>query len=111
MDTPTYEEMIRKVLPKFRRPVEIDTAALAEAQRRAERARLLLEDEDLKRAFEMIEGVYMYAWRKTESNDVERRERAWMMVTLLGDLKTYLITCVEKGEAAREQMEKAARRI
>ncbi|HXI67400.1 MAG TPA: hypothetical protein VNH41_05640 [Steroidobacteraceae bacterium] len=107
----TYEEMIRKVLPRFRKPVEIDQGKLAEDRRRGDRAQQLLADEDLKRAFDTVEAVYMHAWRKTDATDMERRERAWQMVTLLGDLRTYLITCVERGDAARETLERAARQV
>ena len=39
---------------------------------------------------------------------VERRERCHMAVLLLQDLNSYLMMCVENGEAARTTMEKFA---
>ena len=104
----SYEEMIRKVLPRFRKPVEVDQVALAEAMRRGARAKQLLDDEDLKQAFTMVEAVYMHVWKTTDAMDVERRERCHDIVTALGDVKKYLISCVETGDAARGKLESAA---
>lgn len=107
-----YDETMRKILEtlRLRAPVEGDAAKMREAMRRAQKAKQLRDDPDLKQAFEMVEGVYMSAWRLSDALDVEKRERCHMVVSLLADLRNYLIACVENGEAARREMEKIANR-
>lgn len=108
-----YEDRMRGVLAKLRlrKPVEIDEFKAREAMRRANKAKHLLEDEDLKTAFEMVEGVYMHAWRNSDATEIEKREHCHMAVNLLADLRKYLIACVENGDAARREMEKSVAQL
>lgn len=101
---------MRKILEPFRAPVQIDEGKAREAQRRGRRARELLEDADLKKAFEMVEGVYLAAWRGSDANDVSRRERCHIAVSLLDDIKNFLHACVENGDAARAEIERKVAR-
>ena len=99
-----YDKAMRRILEPFRAPVEVDEGKLREAQRRGKRAKELLDDPDLKTAFEMVEGIYLGAWRLSDANDVARRERCHIAVSLLSDLKGYLKACVENGDAARAEI-------
>ena len=104
-----YDTRIKAILKKFRlRPaVEIDEFKAREALRRADKAKKLLEDEDLGKAFEVVEGVYLSAWRMSDQTEVEKRERCHIAVNLLADLRNYLMACVANGEAAKTLLEKS----
>lgn len=105
----SYADDIRKHLPRFRKPApEIDPRVAAEAQRRGQRAKQLLDDADLKRAFDTVEAVYLNAWRNSLATDVEVRERAHVAVSLLKDLRNYLLATVEQGDAMARKLEKVA---
>lgn len=101
-----YDRSMRRILEPFRAPVEVDAAKLHEAQRRGRRAQELLNDSDLKQAFEVVEGIYLSAWRLSAVEDVAKRERCHIAVSLLTDIKGFLKACVENGDAARSEIEK-----
>lgn len=108
-----YDTRIKAILKKFRLrpPVEVDEFKAREAMRRADKAKKLLEDEDLTKAFEMVEGVYLGAWRMSDQTEVDKRERCHIAVNLLSDLRNYLMACVANGEAARAALEKAVAQL
>lgn len=97
-------EAIAKLL---RKPVEIDEGRLAQQRARGEAADQLLKHELLAEAFQRIESVYLDAWRNSTTFDTELRERTWMAVQLLGDVKQFLINTVRTGEVATKQILKA----
>jgi hypothetical protein len=105
-----YDGMIKEALVKFglRKPIERDEVKLREAARRGQKAQQLLEDPDLSQAFTIVEDVYMSAWRLSDFLDVEKRERCHVAASLLKDLRTFLIACVENGDAARAEIAKIA---
>jgi hypothetical protein len=103
-----YEKAMRAAMRPFRKPVEVDEFKLRKAMERAARARQLLENEELKAAFEVVESVYLGVWRNTDAMDQERRERCYNMVTALADVKKYLIAAVENGDAAARELKKIA---
>ena len=78
--------------------------ALARSAHRADRARALLEDELLSEAFAKVESHYIAAWRSSASLEVDLRERSWMAVQLLADLRNTLISFVREGEVAKKKI-------
>lgn len=88
----------------LRKPAEPDEHALAVARHRGEQAEQLLKHELLAEAFTKVEAVYMDAWRNSDSLDIDRRERAWVAVGLLADLKNALVAVVREGEAATKKV-------
>jgi hypothetical protein len=103
-----YDKAMRKFMRRYRKPVEVDEFKLRKAMERAARAKQLLENEELKAAFEVVESVYMGVWRNTDAMDQERRERCYNIVTALNDVRKYLIAAVENGDAAAREMKKIA---
>lgn len=90
----------------LRKPVEVDEFALARAAERAARAEALLRDEELQDAFFAVESVYVNAWRTSDALDVDLRERSWVAVQLLSDLKHALIQHVREGSVANDRLAK-----
>jgi len=76
---------------------------------RANRAEALLNDEMFQEAFEAVESVYEAAWRTSDAYDYEQRERAYVAVKLLDDLKNLLLGYVRDGEIAQKQLERSMR--
>lgn len=68
---------------------------------RGERARQLLEDEQLQDAFDTIEKEYMDTWLNSPERDVEGRERLRLMIKTVRRLKLELQTVMETGHIAR----------
>ncbi len=105
-------DVARMLLAKatLRKPVEPDELKLAEERARGERAKRLLEDELLVEAFDKIERVYVATWRATRPDDIEVRERAYLMLLLLGDLRTALTEVANTGAVAAETLERLSKR-
>jgi hypothetical protein len=99
---------VRNLSHLLRKPKEVDQHALDVKRARATEAHALLENEMLKEAFDRVEGVYMQAWRGSDPFATETRERSWIAVQLLSDLKNSLIAVVRDGEAATAQLKKLA---
>jgi hypothetical protein len=96
-------------LSLLRKPVEIDEVAQREAAARGAAAERLARDEAFSLALEQVEAVYMNAWKNADPFDIDVRERAWISVKLLGDLKGQILATVHNGVAARKLIEKALR--
>jgi hypothetical protein len=99
---------VRSISHLLRKPKEVDQHELDVKRARATHAQQLLEDPMLKEAFERVESVYMQAWRNSDPFASDTRERSWVAVQLLGDLKNSLIAVVRDGEAATAQLKKLA---
>lgn len=95
------------MLGLLRKPKEVDQFKLAQAAERGDRAERLARDEAFTDALREVEAVYMEAWRAASPLDTEVRERAWVAVKLLDDIRGQIVATVREGVAARKQIERA----
>lgn len=94
----------------LRKPKEVDEVAARRAVERGQAAERLGRDEAFSDALDQIEAVYMNAWKNADPFDVESRERAWVAVKLLGDIRGQILATVHNGVAAQKLIEKALQR-
>lgn len=71
---------------------------------RGRRAKLLLEDDLLKEAFEEVDKYFVHCWRKAE--DTNLREQEWMKQKALAEVKRVLAIFIERGEMAERRLAK-----
>jgi hypothetical protein len=90
----------------MRRPVKIDEGAEIAASDLGQKARFLLEDETLKRAFAELEAAMMAQWRASAADDLDLREAAFVRINALDDILGKLRSWVASGEKARDQLQK-----
>lgn len=69
--------------------------------RRGDRAQALLESDTFAETWREIENDCMARWRTSPTRDAEGRERIWMMVGVLGAIRSELEGRVATGRAAR----------
>lgn len=83
-----------------------------ETIRRGERARQILEDDLVVDAFAAMRAHLHDRFSGSESNDIEVRERIWLMLQLVGKLESFFEAALANGkfEADRIVQEDAAKR-
>ncbi len=74
--------------------------------RRGQEAKELLENPMLVEAFEALEREYLKAWRQSKPADDEERERLWLAVGILDEIKRHLRVVVENGVMAKRDIDK-----
>ena len=79
-------------------------------QRRGAEARALLDSPALDEAFKALEGEYLKAWRESKPADQEERERLWLAVGILGEIKRHLRIVVDTGAMAKRDIDKISGR-
>jgi hypothetical protein len=94
----------------LRKPRALDETKNAEARERGAKAEALLRDEALQLAFRQLDEAYTTFWRNTSPEDVDTRERAWASLKVLDDVRNLLISTVQNGAAAQQELERALRR-
>lgn len=70
----------------------------------------LLENPMLAEAFDKIEAAYMDEWRQSKLPDLEGRERLWLAIQVLGEVKRHLRVVVENGVIAKRDIDRIAGR-
>lgn len=75
---------------------------------RAQRAKALLDDELLNEAFKSVRDDLMTTWATCELP--EQRERIWVSVNVLDQIKAALITAVANGRVAQHEIDAIAAR-
>jgi hypothetical protein len=83
---------------------------LNEALARAARAKLLLEDELLADAFDMLDREYVKAWRESHARDTDARERLWQAVQIVAKVRSHLSSAVSNGKIAQRELDGLAAR-
>ena len=79
-------------------------------QRRGAEARALLESPALEDAFKTLETEYLKAWRESKPADQEERERLWLAVGILSEIKRHLRIVVDAGAMAKRDIDKLSGR-
>ena len=77
---------------------------------RGQDAKRLLEEPLLQEAFEVIEQEIMEKWKTAPARDVDGREKLWMMLHLLGRVRSHLESVMASGHLAEATLAQRARR-
>lgn len=81
-----------------------DEGQRAEEIDRGNKAKVILSDPLFQEAFDQLRELYMNAWEQTTIKDSDTRERLWMMIANLGDVKAHLKTVLETGQMSEQQL-------
>lgn len=82
-----------------------------ESIERGEKASSLMRNEILQEAFESLETEFIQAWKHSDVNDSQNRERLYMLCQNLSAVKGYLAKVVTDGKLAKAQLEELQNRI
>lgn len=77
---------------------------LEQESRRGEQARRLLEEPLLQEAFAAVDSALREAWAATADEAMAERERLWLMLKLLGRVRSHLVDTLETGKLANAQL-------
>jgi hypothetical protein len=77
---------------------------------RANEAKELLENPLLEEAFAQVEQAYLADWRSSGLADLEGRERIWLAIKVLEEVKRHLRIVVESGTIAKRDIDRIAGR-
>ena len=67
-------------------------------------ANTVLENPVFQSVFDDIEKELTEAWKSSPNRDVEGRERVFLMMAMLGKIKSCLLTTMETGKLAKEEL-------
>ena len=70
-------------------------------EQRERRAQLLIDDELLKEAFDVLKEDLMNRWSNSGSTDLEARESIWLAMRLLDRIHGHINSIVETGHMAK----------
>jgi len=69
-------------------------------------AALLTLDSVVMEAFQELEERYTTQWKSSKVDESDKREKAYMALVALDDLKTQLQTYADRGKYAERQLQK-----
>lgn len=69
-------------------------------------ANILTLDSVVIEALAELENRYTTEWKASKVDEVNKREKAYMAVVVLEDIKTQLQTYADRGRYAEKQMQK-----
>lgn len=101
----SYGEKVMEFM-QLRRPRSVDETKLVEQRENGRQAEELLRNEALQRAFTTLDESYQRIWRSTSAEDIDTRERAWLTLKVLDDVRNLLISTVRDGAVAQRELEK-----
>jgi hypothetical protein len=78
----------------------IDEGKLNDEAAKAMRAQNLLDNGELKEAFDKLEDSYIAAWRSTKYDDHAAREKLFLAVNVVAKVKEHLQQMVADGKIA-----------
>lgn len=82
-----------------------DELALRRKVAAAERARAYIDDPLLVGAFEALDARYLLAWRNSPADKPEMRERLWLYLQAIAEVRAELNRALEDGEMARAALD------
>jgi hypothetical protein len=85
-----------------------DELKLRRDMERASRARSLVEDPTLKKAFEDLKQSYFNAWMATTHDQTAARERLWTATTIIAQVQKNLEVMVQDGTLAKAHLDQLA---
>ena len=81
-----------------------DEHKLRQQAERGQRVAQLLQNKELRGAFEEVRGDLFKAWRESADNERDTREHAWRMTKVVDEIEGKLKKIVRDGDAARRQL-------
>ncbi len=72
---------------------------------RGGRARQITEDPMFKEAADGLEQLYYNTWRNSSADQVEERERLYLMYKSMVDFRNTFIRIIKTGDMAQAQLE------
>ena len=72
---------------------------------RGEQAKLILENPLFKEAWEVVKSRYMNAWENSPIKDFHSRERLFMLVAGLNDIRQHVEEVLITGKMAQKQLD------
>ena len=69
------------------------------------RAREILDNEQFSAAFDAIENELVETWKQSPQRDAEGREKLFLYISLLGKVKSQLVSTIETGKLAQLELE------
>ena len=85
-------------MPKKKKKGSLERATVEERILKANAARSVLEDPVIQEAFENLEEHYNEKWVNSEVDDSITRERVFLSLRALSDLKTELESMINSGD-------------
>ena len=85
-------------MPKKKKKGSLERATVEERILKANAARSVLEDPVIQEAFENLEEHYNEKWVNSEVEDSITRERVFLSLRALSDLKTELESMINSGD-------------
>ena len=82
----------------------LDEHKLLREADRASKVQALLENEYLKEAFQKLEETYIEKWRLTDQLDQTSREKLYMRVKVIGEVREHLEAMLSDGKLASHQL-------
>jgi hypothetical protein len=70
-----------------------------------DRAKEVLENEQFTAAFEAIETELITAWKQSPQRDEAGREKIFQYLTVLGKVRTHLVSTLETGKLAQLELQ------
>ncbi len=71
---------------------------------RALQAERLLSDDLFNEAFRDLEDTYLIAWKATPLRDVATREKLWLAISVLGNVRNHLGKILNDGRLAQSDL-------
>ncbi len=71
---------------------------------RAVHAERLLSDDLLNEAFRDLETSYLISWKATPLRDVATREKLWLAIGVLGNVRNHLGKILNDGRLAQSDL-------
>ena len=72
----------------------------------ADQARLVLENDQFKQAFEEIQSEIIEQWKQSPARDEEGRQKLWLMYMMSQKLQSTLNSRLETGKLASMELER-----
>jgi hypothetical protein len=85
-----------------------DELALRKDMEKAAQAEAALSSPAIAEAFEVLEAEYFEAWKASESNQSDARERLWMAATIIGKVRSHLKQAIDNGKIAKAELDALA---
>lgn len=71
---------------------------------RGNKAAELLRNPIFSESFEVLREHYQESWQQTDPNDVESRERIYVAINVLGDIRRHIESVMTTGKFAGEEI-------
>ena len=81
-----------------------DDSKLREQAMRADAAERILNDPFFQEAFDSVEEQILKAWKNSGPDDMEDRERWWLMHRLSQNLKQHFVSTIANGKQAHIEL-------